>query len=69
MLSKTLISAARNLLKDMLSQCTPEEQHKFKRLYADENLDLPINEVVDKMEEHKLDWAIFQTERTIEKKS
>ena len=32
------------------------------------NLDLPINDVVDNMDSDKMDWAITQCERTLNKK-
>lgn len=33
----------------------------------DEELNTPINDVVDKMPEDKLDWAMQQVQRTINK--
>lgn len=56
---------ARNYLKEGLALLSEEQQMVFKRMYSHTNLDLPINEVVDKMPENKLDWAMQQVENTI----
>jgi len=53
------------MLKDLLSECTEPQQLMFKRMYCHENLDLPINEVVDQISEDKIDWAITQCESTV----
>lgn len=55
------------MLKDLLAQCTEKQQMLFKRMYSHENLELPINEVVDQMPDDKIDWAVTQCERTVEK--
>lgn len=65
MKNETLKSAARQILKDLLAQCTEDNHTMFKRMYAHNNLDLPINEAVDQMDESKIDLAITQVERTI----
>lgn len=59
---------AREQLKDMLSQCTKAQQMLFKRMYSHKDLMLDINTVVDNMPEEKLDWAMQQCERTLQKK-
>jgi hypothetical protein len=56
---------ARTALKDGLRQCTEEQQTVFKRMYSHNDLMLPIEEVVDKIEPALLDWAMQQVERTI----
>lgn len=66
-------------LKDMLSKCTPGEQHRFKQMYSHKNLDIDINTVVDnfvdgnEMSTSDLMWkinnAMNQCERTIQKKT
>jgi predicted nucleotidyltransferase len=58
---------ARDTPKEGLAKCTEGEQHLFKRMYAHANLELPIDEVVDQMEDDKLDWAMGQVERTLKK--
>jgi len=60
---------ARDTLKDGLSKCSDAQQHLFKRMYAKGNLDLSIGEVVDSMEDEKLDWAMQQVDSTLTKRS
>lgn len=66
MKNPTLIKLAKNLLKELLAQCTEAQQMTFKRMYAHTKLDLPINEGIDKMDVDKIDHAITQVERSIE---
>ena len=68
-MNETLKNAAKTILKDLLAQCTEGQQMMFKRMYSHNNLELPINDVVDQMSEDKIDWAISQCERTVEKNS
>ncbi len=58
----------REELKKNLAECTEGEQRIFKLMYSHGNLKLPINEVVDKMEEEKLDWTSQQVQRTLDQK-
>ena len=67
-MNERLQKYARDTLKDGLSQCTDSEQLLFKRMYAHNKLESPINEVVDNMESEKLDWAMKQVQRTLQKK-
>jgi len=62
----TLRNSAKEILKSLLAQCTEPQQHMFKRMYCHKNLELPINEAVDQMDDDKIDWAVSQTERTVE---
>ena len=55
---------ARANIKDGLSQLTELQQMVFKWMYSPDNHDLPIDEVVDKMDADKLDWAMRQVENT-----
>ena len=66
-MNETLKTAAKDILKNLLSECTEGQQMMFKRMYSHKNLELSINEAVDKMDESKLNWAITQCERTVEK--
>ena len=59
---------ARAELKSGLLQCTDEEQYRFKRMYAHGKLWMSINDIVDNMEDEKLDWAMQQVENTLKKK-
>ncbi len=66
-MNKQLQDFARSEIKKGLAKL-PESNHLlFKRMYSHENLDLPINDVVDKMEYERLDWALQQVERSVNK--
>lgn len=67
-MNDTLENFARNELKKGLAHCTEAEQLLFKRMYANGNLEMEINGLVDTMPEDKLDWAMQQVERTLAKK-
>ncbi len=67
MKNETLISFGKEQLKESLSQCTEAQQLMFKRMYSHQNIELPINDVVDAMDEGKIDWALTQVERTLTK--
>lgn len=58
---------AKDTLKEGLAQCTEGEQLLFKRMYAHANLELSIDEVVDQVEDDRLDWAMEQVQRTLDK--
>ena len=58
---------ARSTLKKNLAKCPESQQFIFKRMYSHLNLDLDINEVVNKMSEDKLDWAMQQVQRSVDK--
>ena len=59
---------ARNTIKEGLSRCTSAEQLIFRRMYSPNALELPINEIVDKIEPERLDWAMQQILNTLEEK-
>ena len=67
-MNKTLEESNRKILKDLLSQCTKPQQGMFKRMYSHENLELPIDKVVDNMDSSKLDLATTQVENTLRNK-
>lgn len=67
MKNETLIKAAKDILKDLLSKCNESQQMMFKRMYCHKKLELSINEAVDQMNVDKIDWAITQCEKTIQK--
>ena len=58
---------ARNTIKLGLSKCDERMQLLFKRMYSPDNLDLPIDDVVDRIPEDKLNWAMQQVANTIKK--
>ena len=58
---------ARDTLKKGLARL-PENHHLlFKRMYSHKNLKANINDVVDQMPEDKLDWAMQQVQRALDK--
>lgn len=70
---------AREQLKEGLALCTDKEQEIFKCMYIPKkSMDKPpdedtlrtttINDVVDQMESSKLDWAMTQVDKTLDKK-
>lgn len=60
---------AREETKSGLAKLPEDWQDKFKRMYSPGNHDLDINEVVDRMPEGKLDWAMQQVENSVRKLS
>ena len=66
-MNETVIAFMKEQLKETLAQCNDKQQLLFKRMYAKGKLELPINEVVDGMEVDKMDWAMQQVKRTIER--
>jgi hypothetical protein len=66
-MNNQLQSFAREELKSGLAQLPEGCQHRFKQMYSHGNLDANINDVVDNMPEDKLDWAMQQVEKSLEK--
>lgn len=76
-MNETLQAFARQQLLDGLSQLPNDWQDKFKLMYArnggarsvDEAKAMTIADVVSKMPEGKLDWAMCQVENSIRKRA
>ena len=66
-MNKQLQDFARQTLKDGLAKLPENNQMIFKRMYSHKNLDLHINDVVDIMPEDRLDWAMQQVQRSLDK--
>ena len=66
-MNPTLSKAGKDILKNLLRHCTEPQQLLFKRMYCHKNLEATIEEAVDQMDESKIDWAITQCEKTVEK--
>ncbi len=66
-MNQTIVNTSKRMLKELLSQCTEPQQLLFKRMYSHKDLTVDINEAVDNMDETKIDWAMTQVERTLEK--
>lgn len=64
-MNATLKTTALHMMKVLLSQCNEKQQDLFKRMYANGNLELSINDVVDQMDDDKIDNAFTQCERTV----
>lgn len=70
-----LSSAGRDILKELLAQCTAPQQRMFKLMYGRDNGKrtvedaeaMDINECVDKMNEKHISTAIDQCDRTVTK--
>lgn len=66
-MNKTVIEFTRKQIKEGLVGLPDSWQMLFKRMYSHTNLELPINEVVDNMPVSKLDFALTQVEKSIQK--
>ncbi len=67
-MNEKLLSFAKDELKHGLEQCTDDQVLMFKRMYSHGNLKASINEVVEAIPEDKLDRAMQQVQRTLDKK-
>jgi len=66
-MNKQLQRYARMTLKVGLSKLPEENNLIFKRMYSHKNLDAKINDVIDALPEDKLDWAMEQVQRSLDK--
>ena len=69
MKNKTIIKLVQKLLLDLLSQCNDYQQGMFKRMYSHNDLDKPIQQVIQDMDPEKLEWAVTQVENTLSRES
>lgn len=67
MKNKTIINITKNMIKELLLECSDEQQLMFKRMYCSKNLELSISDAVEQMSNDKIDFALTQIERTLEK--
>ncbi len=58
----------RNKIRAGLAQLDTSNRLIFKRMYARGNLDASIKETVDAVPPEKLDWAMQQVQRSLDKK-
>lgn len=56
---------ARAYLKENLKKCNSDQVFRFKKMYSEKNLAAHIDDVVDKMSDEKLSWAMQQVEKTL----
>ena len=66
-MNHSLESFAREQIKQGLQLLPVGWQTTLKRCYSHNNLEMDVNEVVDKMPADKLDWALSQVENSIRK--
>jgi hypothetical protein len=66
-MNQQLKEFARATLKEGLAQLPEDWQMLFKKLYSRDNLERSMNEMVDRIPEDKLDWAMCQVENSIHK--
>ena len=65
-----LMKIARGMIKEGLESCTEAQVHLFRRMYGlpeDIVARTDINVIVDKMPDSKIEWALEQIKRTIDK--
>jgi hypothetical protein len=58
---------ARDQIKEGLSKLPKSNVKLFKRMYSPDNLNANINDVVDNMPADRLDWAMQQVQRSLDK--
>jgi len=66
-MNELLATKGKNTIKELLSECTRKQQKQFKRIFSHENQDISIDEVVDKLEDSKIDSALSICQRTVNK--
>ncbi len=64
-MNKQLQDFARTEIKKGLANCSKKQRVVFRRLYSHENLGLPINKIVDKLDADELDWTMEQVKNTL----
>ncbi len=64
---RNLLAHYRVEIKAGLAHLPESNRLLFMRMYSHENLDANINDVVDAMPEDKLDWAMQQVQRSLDK--
>lgn len=58
---------ARLFLHRNIAQLNNDHHHIFKKMYSPNNLDVDIDELIDKMDIKKLDWAMIQIKNSLDK--
>lgn len=65
-MNEQLEEYARATIKSGLSRLNDNHHELFKRMYSPNNLTADINDVVDRIDTAKLDWAMQQVQRTLD---
>jgi hypothetical protein len=63
----SIAAFAREQLIEGLHKCSEAQVNLFKQMYSFKNRDADIDTVVANMPEDKLDWALQQVNRTLDK--
>ena len=58
--------AARTIIKQGLSQLTESHRKTFRLMYSHENLETPVETIVDEMLVGKLHWCMQQVQRSLD---
>jgi hypothetical protein len=58
---------ARDRIKEGLSKLPKSNVKLFKQMYSPDDLTVNINDVVDNMPTDRLDWAMQQVQRSLDK--
>jgi len=64
-MNKELDTYAREYIRINVKKLKDEYILTFKRMYSPKDLEAPIDNVIDKMPQHRLDWAMQQVERSL----
>jgi len=62
-MNKRYVIFVKDSIKEGLEKCTDGQKNIFVRMYGNGKTDL--NEIVDNMNEDKIDWALTQIENTL----
>jgi len=65
---RQLIATKKDVLKEMLANCSPGEQKMFYRMYGSFGNNIDVFTVVNGMKAKNLDCALEQVQATINKK-
>lgn len=76
-MNEQLQAFARETLKTGLAQLSPENHRVFALMYGrkggkrtvEDAVAIPFSDIVDEIEPQKLDWAMQQVQRTIDKQN
>lgn len=64
-MNKDLARFARRMIKMGLRSCVEEQQLSFKKIYAEKNLGLSIEEIVDNIDQGDLNLAMRHVQRAV----
>lgn len=68
-MNEKMMAFARNELEEGLAQLPDSWSTMFKRMYSPDNLGANMTDVIDSVPADKLDWAMQQVQRSLDKLS